>query len=330
MDLELARRIVAQDALTSKLLGVDFVPAYRSESLDSEAILSAGGTAADPAAIDEVNSIDPARSVSAARAAKSAANTSPAAGFSLTSQPANVPSSAALFEAKPLPTATNTASDAAAAAIAPGISTPRDPTRTAADVERDLATIRADYEHDAPHRAFGTTFNNIVFGEGNPLARIMFVGEAPGEEEDKTGRPFVGRAGQLLDKMIVGMGLKRSDVYIANILKTRPPNNATPTVDECIICMPYIARQIAAIRPEAIVTLGLTSTKALLRTDLTMSRMRGVWASYKAVDGVLIPVMPTFHPAYVLRAYTDENRQKVWSDLKLVLQRLELPVPARA
>lgn len=312
MDLELARRIVAQDAQTSKLLGVDFVPSYRTGDFNLEHVSHHSAHA-------ELRESNPAES------------SAPVVPGSKVQAPISGPS-VAIFEAKPLPP---TSSPKAASAIQPADSAvaashmPRDPNRTAADVERDLAAIRADYERDAPHRAFVTSFNNIVFGEGNPLARIMFVGEAPGEEEDKTGRPFVGRAGQLLDKMIAGMGLKRSDVYIANILKTRPPNNATPTVDECIICMPYIARQIAAIRPEAIVTLGLTSTKALLRTDLTMSRLRGVWASYKTVDGVLIPVMPTFHPAYVLRAYTDENRQKVWSDLKMVLQRLDLPVPAR-
>lgn len=300
--LEKARRVVAQHALTSKLLGADFVPCYRSSDVDIAAL--SVDLAAEPPAVE----IEPSASASKP----------------LELRVERAVSSVALFEAKPMPAPVVMSPTPAAVAVT------RDASRTAADVERDLGQIRADYERDAPHRAFVTHFTNIVFGEGNPLARIMFVGEAPGEEEDKTGRPFVGKAGQLLEKMINGMGLKRSDVYIANILKTRPPNNATPTIDECMICMPYIARQIAAIRPEAIVTLGLTSTKALLKTDQTMSRMRGVWTSYQTVDGILIPVMPTFHPAYVLRAYTDENRQKVWSDLKMVLQRLDLPVPARA
>lgn len=302
--LDQARRIVAQHAQTSRLLGAEFVPCYRTSDLDSQTLM-----------IDapDANQVP----------ASAAVHPSVSAPKPLELQTETVKQPPVLFEPKPLPTPAAPSSFAA-------VEKPRDSSRTAAVVERELAQIRADYERDAPHRAFVTSFTNIVFGEGDPLARIMFVGEAPGEEEDKTGRPFVGRAGQLLEKMIGGMGLKRSEVYIANILKTRPPNNATPTIDECMICMPYIARQIAAIRPEAIVTLGLTSTKALLRTDQTMSRLRGVWASYQTVDGALIPVMPTFHPAYVLRAYTDENRQKVWSDLKMVLQRLNLPVPARA
>lgn len=305
--LDRARRVVAQNALTSKLLGADFVPCYRTSDLDISALVA---NMQDDLAEPELRAPVP----------EALPVTKP-----LKLQAQSVTPPVALFEPKPMPQTTAPASPSPAA-----VAVTRDSSRSAADVERDLAQIRADYERDAPHRAFVTHFTNIVFGEGNPLARIMFVGEAPGEEEDKTGRPFVGKAGQLLEKMINGMGLKRSDVYIANILKTRPPNNATPTIDECMICMPYIARQIAAIRPEAIVTLGLTSTKALLKTDQTMSRMRGVWTSYQTVDGVLIPVMPTFHPAYVLRAYTDENRQKVWSDLKMVLQRLDLPVPARA
>ncbi|MBU6413948.1 MAG: uracil-DNA glycosylase [Planctomycetes bacterium] len=310
--IDRARRIVAQHAATSRLMGADFVPSYRTSDLDlAAAILTESG---QDAQFDTAIESDSRGDLTPQREPKP-----------LQLQAQTTSTSRVLFEAKPMP-AVNAAPSPSPAAVA----VKRDSSRTAADVERDLAQIRADYEHDAPHRAFVTHFNNIVFGEGNPLARIMFVGEAPGEEEDKTGRPFVGRAGQLLEKMIVGMGLKRPDVYIANILKTRPPNNATPTIDECMICMPYIARQIAAIRPEAIVTLGLTSTKALLKTDQTMSRLRGVWTSYQTVDGVLIPVMPTFHPAYVLRAYTDENRTKVWNDLKMVLQRLELPVPARA
>lgn len=311
--IDRARRIVAQHAATSRLMGADFVPCYRTSDLDVAAF-------DDDAVASETKS--EARSVEFGEPVHVAAHAEPKP---LQLQAQTATTSRALFEAKPMPISASESSPAAAA-----VAVKRDASRTAADVERDLAQIRADYERDAPHRAFVTHFTNIVFGEGNPLARIMFVGEAPGEEEDKTGRPFVGRAGQLLEKMIIGMGLKRSDVYIANILKTRPPNNATPTIDECMICMPYIARQIAAIRPEAIVTLGLTSTKALLKTDQTMSRLRGVWTSYQTVDGVLIPVMPTFHPAYVLRAYTDENRSKVWSDLKMVLQRLDLPVPARA
>jgi DNA polymerase len=173
-----------------------------------------------------------------------------------------------------------------------------------------------------------------VFGEGDPCARLMFVGEAPGADEDRTGRPFVGRAGQLLNKMIIAMGLTREQVYIGNVLKTRPPDNATPTSDEIKLCAPYLFEQIAIIDPEAIVTLGLPATRTLLDSVESMSRLRGQWAAFRAPAPAsrAIPVMPTYHPAFLLRAYTTENRAKVWSDLKLVMDRLGMvsrgPAPA--
>lgn len=187
-----------------------------------------------------------------------------------------------------------------------------------------LDALRARYEADAPHRQFVTAHNTIVFGEGDPLARLMFIGEAPGAEEDKTGRPFVGRAGQLLEKMMNAMGLQREQVYIANVLKTRPPDNATPTTDEIRICAPYLYQQVAIIEPEVIVTLGLPATRAMLNTVEPMSRLRGRWAAFRApapCDRDLA-VMPTYHPAFLLRSYTAENRAKVWSDLQLVMERL--------
>lgn len=192
------------------------------------------------------------------------------------------------------------------------------------DVQAALDALRARYESDAPHKQFVTAHHNIVFGEGDPCARVMFVGEAPGQEEDRTGRPFVGRAGQLLDKMIVAMGLSRERVYIANVLKTRPPDNATPTSEEARLCAPYLFAQIAIVRPETIVTLGLPATRTLLDTVDSMSRLRGRWASFQPPWDGPIPVMPTYHPAFLLRSYTEENRQKVWSDLKQVIERLGL------
>ena len=185
-----------------------------------------------------------------------------------------------------------------------------------------METLRARYESDAPHQHFVTDHNSIVWGEGDLCARLMFIGEAPGEEEDKSGRPFVGRAGQLLDKMIAGMGLKREQVYIANVLKTRPPGNATPTESESSLCAPYLIEQIAIIGPEVIVTLGLPATRVILRSMATMGSLRGTWANLTLPDGRLVEVMPTYHPAYVLRSYTEEVRGKVWSDLKLVKARL--------
>ncbi|HRJ48912.1 MAG: uracil-DNA glycosylase [Phycisphaeraceae bacterium] len=191
--------------------------------------------------------------------------------------------------------------------------------------ERRLAAIRHRYESDAPHKHFHTVHTNIVFGEGDPCARLMFVGEAPGEEEDRTGRPFVGRAGQLLDKMIAAMGLGRQDVYIANVLKTRPPNNATPTLEESRLCAPYLYEQIGVVAPEVIVTLGLPATRTILGTTETMGRLRGRWATFSPPSGDReFAVMPTYHPAYLLRNYTPQERAKVWSDLRLVMDRLGL------
>lgn len=195
--------------------------------------------------------------------------------------------------------------------------------------EQLLAEILEDYTQAAPHRATGTPHTTIVFGEGDPCARIMFVGEAPGADEDRQGRPFVGRAGQKLDQMISAMGLKREDVYIANVLKVRPPNNATPTIEEAQASSPYLLRQIEAIRPEAIVALGLPSARLLTGQALSMRELRGRWWPLATPSGESFDVLPTYHPAYLLRNYTPETRKKVWEDLKKVLERLDLPVPAR-
>jgi uracil-DNA glycosylase family 4 len=156
-----------------------------------------------------------------------------------------------------------------------------------------------------------------VFGEGDVDARVMFVGEGPGRTEDETGRPFVGRAGELLAKMIGAMGLSREQVYIANVVKCRPPDNRTPAPDEVATCTPYLERQLQIIRPKAIVTLGLPASRYLLSSNLSMGKLRGNWQSWRG-----IPVMPTFHPSYVLRVYTPETRAAVWSDLKQVMELL--------
>lgn len=193
-----------------------------------------------------------------------------------------------------------------------------------AGAQRRLDELRARYEREAPHQHFATAHTRIVFGEGNPCARLVFVGEAPGEEEDRQGRPFVGRAGQLLNRMISAMGLRREEVYITNVLKTRPPGNATPTLEESRLCAPYLFEQLAIIGPEVVVSLGLPATRVLLGCSDSMSRLRGHWAETELPDGRRIPVMPTYHPAYLLRAYSPENRRKVWSDLQQVMERLGL------
>ncbi len=149
----------------------------------------------------------------------------------------------------------------------------------------------------------------------------MFIGEGPGKDEDQQGRPFVGKAGELLDKMIGGMGFKRDQVYIANVVKCRPPDNRTPTPQESQTCLGYLKRQIELIDPSVIVTLGATPLKELLGVQVGITKVRGCWQRLDL--GRAIPVMPTFHPAYVLRQYTDEVRRAVWSDLKAARAWLE-------
>jgi len=146
----------------------------------------------------------------------------------------------------------------------------------------------------------------------------MFVGEGPGQKEDEQGRPFVGRAGELLNKQIAAMGFEREQVFIANIVKCRPPNNRTPTPDEVRACSGYLQRQIMVIRPKVIVSLGGPAAKFLLDTRQGITSLRGQWHQYDGLlpQGPEIPVMPTFHPAFLLRQYTTENRKKVWSDLQ--------------
>lgn len=166
---------------------------------------------------------------------------------------------------------------------------------------------------------------NTVFGEGDADARIFFIGEGPGENEDLKGRPFVGRAGEMLDKWIAAMGLRREQVYIANIVKCRPPGNRVPMPDEVATCTPYLERQLEIIRPDVIVTLGLPSLKYMTSdAKLTMGRSRGHWREWRGIK-----MMPTFHPAYVLRQYTEETRAAVWSDLQLVMKELGLPLPKK-
>jgi len=160
----------------------------------------------------------------------------------------------------------------------------------------------------------------IVFGDGNPEAKLVFVGEGPGADEDAQGIPFVGRAGQLLTKMIEGTAegegipLKRRDVYICNVVKCRPPGNRTPERDEMETCGQFLARQLDAIQPKAICVLGSTAAKALLDTTKGITKLRGEWRKWKD-----IPVMPTFHPSYLLRAYNKEAKRQAWEDLKKVL-----------
>jgi DNA polymerase len=184
-----------------------------------------------------------------------------------------------------------------------------------AALEKEMAEC-----HECP---LGATRTKLVFGVGNPEAELMFVGEAPGADEDAQGIPFVGRAGQLLTKIIEGMGLSRSEVYIANILKCRPPENRPPRPTEVACCIPYLCRQIEIIHPKVMVCLGGVAAKTLLVSDMPVGRMRGTFLEYEG-----IPLLVTFHPAYLLRNPADKNL--VWEDMKMVLHRMGRPIPNKA
>jgi DNA polymerase len=162
----------------------------------------------------------------------------------------------------------------------------------------------------------------LVFGVGNPRAELMFVGEGPGADEDLQGEPFVGKAGQLLTRMIEAMGFARGDVYIANVVKCRPPGNRNPEPDEIEACEPFLRRQIEAIGPKVIVALGKFAAQTLLRDGTPITRLRGTWRTYGGVK-----LMPTFHPAYLLRS--PDEKKKAWEDLQLVMAELGRPVPRR-
>jgi uracil-DNA glycosylase len=158
---------------------------------------------------------------------------------------------------------------------------------------------------------------HIVFGDGDPHAELLFIGEGPGETEDQQGLPFVGRAGELLTQMIEkGLGIPRRSVYICNVVKCRPPNNRTPQSDEVAACSPFLDGQIAAVAPRVLIALGKPAASRLLGRDVPITKVRGVWHEYRG-----IPLMPTFHPAFLLRQYTPENRRLVWEDLKAALAR---------
>jgi DNA polymerase len=192
--------------------------------------------------------------------------------------------------------------------------------------DRLLEMVRRRHDAECGHCTVATHHTQTVFGEGDPDADLMFIGEAPGEQEDRTGRPFVGRAGEKLNDILKAMGLAREAVYIANVLKSRPPDNRTPLPDEIAHCSPFLVEQIRIIEPRVVVTLGGPATKLLLNTRSGIMSIRGQWASYVCAERV-IPVMPTFHPAYLLRNYTRETRQQVWDDMRAVLARLGMKPP---
>ena len=179
-----------------------------------------------------------------------------------------------------------------------------------------LDAIREDLGDCTRCKLHGLGRRQIVFGTGNPAARLMFVGEAPGRDEDQQGVPFVGRAGQLLTKMIEALGYRREDVYIANVIKCRPPENRNPAPDEVAACEPFLFRQVESIRPTVIVALGTFAAQALLKTQESISRLRGRVYEYGGAH-----LVPTFHPAYLLRS--PERKRDAWEDLKKAKALLE-------
>ncbi len=202
----------------------------------------------------------------------------------------------------------------------PDITGPRLPT---AEKKRLLAEMNENEVRGCVKCRLSQGRTHTVFGDGDPDAPLFFIGEGPGENEDKTGRPFVGRAGTLLDKMIAAMGLRREQVYIGNIVKCRPPGNRVPMPDEVETCTPYLVRQLEIIRPRVIVTLGLPAARYMLgNPKLSMGRIRGQWQSWRGIK-----LMPTYHPSYVLRTYTEQVRGMVWNDLKQVMGELGLKPP---
>jgi DNA polymerase len=202
------------------------------------------------------------------------------------------------------------------AAASPLVSSPETSPAAPLAAGRTLEQVRA-HLGECARCPLSEGRTQIVFGDGNANADLMFVGEGPGENEDRQGVPFVGRAGELLTKMIeAGLEIPRSEVYICNIVKCRPPGNRNPLPNEVSACREFLDGQIEAIRPKVIVALGKPASSLLLGRDVAITRERGNWNEYSG-----IPVMPTFHPAYVLRQYTAENRRLVWEDLKAARDR---------
>ncbi len=177
-----------------------------------------------------------------------------------------------------------------------------------------LDAIRTDLG-DCQRCGLGASRHELVYGVGNPNARLVLVGEAPGREEDQKGEPFVGEAGRLLDRILQAMGLRRDDVYICNVLKCRPPDNRDPQPEEVATCEAFLIRQIAAIKPQVIIGLGRFAVHSLLKSKVPISRIRGEWQSYHGT-----PLMPTYHPAYLLR--NPEGKRDVWEDMKEVMRRM--------
>ena len=226
--------------------------------------------------------------------------------FFSASVPAKIPAPAVK-----IPAAENTVSPAAGKVLPPPVK------KVSASLEELACSLR-----DCRRCPLAAGRTNMVFGKGNPHARLMFIGEGPGFEEDQSGIPFVGKAGQLLDKMIAAMQFSLDEVYIANVVKCRPPGNRVPDEKEAEACIGYLKRQIELVQPEVIVLLGATAVRFLLEKTEGITRLRGNWQAYNG-----IPVMPTYHPAFLLRQ--ESAKRAAWSDLKMVMQALGKTLPQK-
>ena len=240
----------------------------------------------------------------------------PAHAPALARAPAPAPDPAFAPPAPPAP--------ARAPAPAPASSAPAPAPRAPVAPPRLLPVVAAEAS-TCTKCGLSETRTNVVFARGNPEAKLVFIGEAPGADEDAQGLPFVGRAGQLLDKMIQAMGLDPAkDVYVCNIVKCRPPGNRTPTPVEIETCIPYLHEQLAAIDPKVIVAMGNTAVGSLLNTKIGITKVRGQWKLYRGK----VPVMPTYHPSYLIRpsAQQTEAKKQAWEDLQAVMKELGLPL----
>jgi uracil-DNA glycosylase len=297
-------KIVRQWLETEAAFGVSEVPLARPASArQPRAVPAVVGTTA-PANRPMVPRVPNAPA--APRAYAPPAPRPPAPGFGLTERPA-APMKKTAIPATP----TDNLADR--------------PVLTRPEKEIALAALLRELQ-EASKPYINQISTRVVFGEGDCDAQLMFVGEGPGAEEDRTGRPFVGRSGQLLDKMIAAIGFKREQVYIGNVVKLRAADwtedgrrlqDRPPNPEEVARGIPFLHRQIEIIRPRVIVTLGAPAVKYLTGTTEGVMRIRGTWLNYRG-----IPVMPTYHPSFVLRAYTEENRRKVWNDLKAAVAKL--------
>jgi uracil-DNA glycosylase family 4 len=306
-------------------------PSQREEMTDSSADVSAGAQPrneiAAALAVEALRHLEWLRSAGVREVPPSLERSAPPSGFPAAARPevAEEPAIGARQERDARP------HDAGAQDERPGADAERPPTHAAEGPSKfagakgcgspALLAVREELGECTRCKLAGGR-HHLVFGVGDPRAELVFVGEGPGEDEDLQGEPFVGRAGQLLTKMIEAMGYARSDVYIANVVKCRPPGNRNPEPDEIEACERFLRAQLAAIRPRVVVALGKFAAQTLLRDGTAISRLRGRWFTYEGVK-----LMPTFHPAYLLRS--PEEKKKAWEDLQLVMKELGKSPPRR-